>query len=49
MGVIAMIDKLMMDLDKEMAEAETEEKNSQADYETCMRDSAEKRTKDSKL
>jgi len=49
MGVIAMIDKLVMDLDKEMVEAETEEKNSQADYETCMRDSAEKRTKDSKL
>mmetsp|Transcript_65027 Transcript_65027/g.125558 ORF Transcript_65027/g.125558 Transcript_65027/m.125558 type:complete len:680 (-) Transcript_65027:36-2075(-) len=49
MGVIAMIDKLMMDLDKEMAEAETEEKNSQADYETCMRDSAVKRTTDAKL
>lgn len=49
MGVIAMIDKLVMDLEKEMVEAETEEKNSQADYETCMRDSAEKRTKDSKL
>jgi len=49
MGVIAMIDKLIMDLEKEMVEAETEEKNSQADYETCMRDSAEKRTKDSKL
>jgi len=49
MGVMAMIDKLIMDLEKEMVEAETEEKNSQADYETCMRDSAEKRTKDSKL
>lgn len=49
MGVIAMIDKLIMDLDKEMVESEAEEKNSQADYETCMRDSAEKRTKDSKL
>merc|ERR1712008_373493 len=49
MGVISMIDKLVMDLDKEMVESEAEEKNSQADYETCMRDSAEKRTKDSKL
>jgi len=49
MGVIAMIDTLVMDLEKEMVEADTEEKNSQADYETCMRDSAEKRTKDSKL
>merc|ERR1719412_1130019 len=49
MGVIAMIDKLVMDLEKEMVESEAEEKNAQADYETCMRDSAEKRTKDSKL
>merc|ERR1719221_615662 len=31
-----------------MTEAETDEKNSQADYETMMRDSAEKRTTDSK-
>jgi len=49
MGVIAMIDTLVMDLEKEMVESEAEEKNAQADYETCMRDSAEKRTKDSKL
>merc|ERR550532_2902275 len=49
MGVIAMIDTLVMDLEKEMVEAEAEEKNAQADYETGMRDSAEKRTKDSKL
>jgi len=47
-GVIAMIDLLIADLSKEMTEAETDEKNSQADYETMMRDSAEKRTTDSK-
>merc|ERR1719436_1508188 len=47
-GVIAMIDLLVKDLDKEMTEAETDEKNSQADYETMMKDSAAKRTTDSK-
>merc|ERR1712151_1191811 len=47
-GVIAMIDLLIADLSKEMTEAETDEKNSQADYETMMKDSAEKRTTDSK-
>mmetsp|Transcript_92483 Transcript_92483/g.299218 ORF Transcript_92483/g.299218 Transcript_92483/m.299218 type:complete len:713 (+) Transcript_92483:84-2222(+) len=47
-GVMAMIDLLIKDLDKEMTEAETEEKNAQEDYETLMKDSAEKRTKDSK-
>merc|ERR1712176_115692 len=45
-GVIAMIDLLIKDLDKELTEAETEEKEGQADYETMMRESAEKRTKD---
>jgi len=49
MGVMAMMDLLIADLDKEMAEAETEEKDAQADYEKTMKDSAEKRTKDSKL
>jgi len=49
MGVMAMIDLLITDLDKEMTEAETEEKDAQSDYETTMKDSAEKRTKDSKL
>jgi len=49
MGVMAMMDLLIADLDKEMTEAETEEKDAQGDYETTMRDSAEKRTKDSKL
>jgi len=47
-GVIAMIDLLIKDLDKEMTEAETEEKNSQADYETMMKESSAKRVADSK-
>merc|ERR1719373_1174898 len=47
-GVIAMIDLLIKDLDKEMTEAETSEKDAQADYETMMADSADKRTADSK-
>merc|ERR1719220_1680152 len=48
MGVIAMIDLLIADLDKDMVEAETEEKNAQIDYETTMMNSAVKRVKDSK-
>merc|ERR1719263_1569076 len=47
-GVIGMIDLLIGDLDKEMTEAETMEKDSQADYEKAMSDSAEKRAMDSK-
>jgi len=47
-GVIAMIDLLIKDLAKEMTEAETDEKDSQADYEQMMKDSAMKRTTDSK-
>jgi len=47
-GVIAMIDLLVKDLDKEMSEAQTGEKDSQADYEGLMKDSAEKRTQDLK-
>jgi septal ring factor EnvC (AmiA/AmiB activator) len=47
-GVIAMIDLLVKDLDKEMTEAETEEKDAQADYEEMMKDSASKRAEDSK-
>jgi len=49
MGVMAMIDLLIADLDKEMTVAETDEKDAQVDYETLMKDSASKRTKDSKL
>merc|ERR1719410_1392985 len=46
-GVIAMIDLLIKDLDKEMTEAKTDEKDGQADYEAMMKDAAEKRTTDS--
>merc|ERR1719517_328865 len=44
-----MIDLLVKDLDKEMTEAETTEKDAQADYETMMKDSAAKRAEDSKM
>jgi chromosome segregation ATPase len=47
-GVVQMINLLITDLDKEMSEAETTEKDSQADYEQLMADSAEKRATDSK-
>merc|ERR1719343_1797415 len=42
-----MIDLLVKDLAKEMTQAETDEKDSQADYEQMMKDSAAKRTTDS--
>jgi len=48
-GVIAMIDLIVKDLDKEMTVAETTEKDDQADYETMMKDSAAKRADDSKM
>jgi len=47
-GVIAMIDLLIRDLDKELTEAQTEEDNSQKEYEDMMNDSAKKRAADSK-
>jgi len=47
-GVVAMMDILIKDLDKEMTEAETEEKDAQADYEQMTKDSAAKRATDSK-
>merc|ERR1719263_636207 len=43
-----MIDLLIKDLDKEMTQAETEEKDAQADYEQMMKDSSEKRSEDAK-
>jgi len=46
-GVIAMMDLLVQDLDKEMTTAETDEKNSQAEYEQTIADAAEKRRQDS--
>jgi len=47
-GVIAMMDLLVADLDKEMNEAKVEEKNAQEEYEQTMSDSADKRRQDSK-
>jgi len=47
-GVISMMDLLVADLDKEMTEAATEEKNGQAEYVQVMAESAAKRTQDSK-
>jgi chromosome segregation ATPase len=47
-GIIAMIDMLIKDLEKEMTQAELEEKDGQEDYETFMKDSATKRAEDSK-
>merc|ERR1719181_2207435 len=43
-GVVAMINLLVKDLDKEMTEAETSEEDSQKDYEQLMQDSADKRS-----
>jgi len=47
-GVIGMMDLLVADLDKEITEAEVEEKNSQEEYEQMMSDAAQKRAEDSK-
>jgi len=47
-GVIAMINLLIADLDKDMTAGETEEKDSQAEYAQMMQDSADKRASDSK-
>jgi len=47
-GVIAMMDLLVADLDKEMTEAETAEKEAQKEYESFMGDAAKKRATDSK-
>merc|ERR1719436_1692642 len=46
-GVISMIDLLVKDLDTQMTEAKTEEADAKEDYETMMKDSAEKRAQDS--
>jgi septal ring factor EnvC (AmiA/AmiB activator) len=47
-GVIAMVDMLVADLDKEMTVASTEEKEAQKDYETLMADAKAKRAADTK-
>jgi chromosome segregation ATPase len=48
-GVIAMIDLLVADLEKEMHEAQMDEKAAQQAYEKMMEDAAAKRAADSKL
>merc|ERR1719217_1145577 len=47
-GVIAMMDGLIAELDKETTEAEMEEKDAQEDYEKFMRDCTAKRAEDTK-
>merc|ERR1719386_350453 len=47
-GVIAMIDLLKADLDKQITVMEATEKDAQEDYEGFMKDSADKRALDSK-
>jgi chromosome segregation ATPase len=47
-GVISMIDLLIKDLDNEMTEAESEEKNSQEDYDAMMAEAKENRVQLSK-
>jgi len=47
-GVIALMDMLVKDLDKEMTVAEQEEKDAQEDYEKAMEDAKKKRADDSK-
>merc|ERR1719213_216087 len=48
-GVLAMMDLLVAEVDKEMTEAKVEEKDSQGDYEEIMAQSSAKRAADSKL
>merc|ERR1719281_1942155 len=46
-GVVAMLNMLKADLEKEMQSATVDEKDAQAEYEKLMADSAEKRATDS--
>jgi len=47
-GVIAMIDLIVADVDKEIQTSEVDEKDAQSDYEGFMSDASEKRAQDSK-
>jgi len=47
-GVIAMIDLLVADIDKEVQIMEVDEKDAQKDYESFMQDASDKRAQDSK-
>merc|ERR1719387_2262010 len=48
-GVIAMIDDMVRDVEKDLAEAKRDEEEAQKDYEEDMNDAATKRSDDSKL
>merc|ERR1719487_1655921 len=47
-GVLKMMDMMVADLEKEMTEADVEEKDNQKDYEKFMNDSGAKRAADTK-
>merc|ERR1719272_2119336 len=47
-GVLTMIDMLVADLDKEIQEVDFEEKENQKEYETFIKDAADKRANDAK-
>merc|ERR1719473_2519826 len=47
-GVMAMMDMLVADLDKDMQESEVEEKDAQSEYEQFTKEAAAKRVTDSK-
>merc|ERR1719191_2338908 len=47
-GVVAMLDLLIADLDKEMTQMTTDEKEAQSEYEMFMQDASDKRAADSK-
>jgi len=48
-GVIEMIDMIITDLDKEIVEQETAEKDAMEDYETFMANSKDKKAKDARM
>jgi len=48
-GVLAMMDMMVADIDKEMRAAEMEEKDAQDDYEKLMADCSNKRSEESKI
>merc|ERR1719221_1503732 len=47
-GVLAMMDLLVSDLDKEMTESDVSEKNAQEEYEKMMAEAAKKRAEDAR-
>jgi predicted nucleic acid-binding Zn-ribbon protein len=47
-GILGMMQMMIADVEKEITESKTEEKNAQEEYETLIADSGEKRRRDSK-